>query len=66
MKNIIIVEDFYDIKTFTKAKYDGVLDSSKTNVPVSNSFNCDVITWLDQNNRTKSLKEFIKKDKIKI
>jgi len=64
--NIQINEDFYDIKTFTKAKYDGVLDQSKTNVPISDSFNCDVITWLNQNDRTKSLKDFIKKDKIKI
>ena len=64
--NIEINEDFYDIKTFTVNKYHGVVESSKTNVPVSSSFNCDVINWLKQNNRTKSLKEFFKKDKVKI
>ena len=65
-KNVEIDEAFHDIVTFTKCKFDGVLDSSKTYVPINSFFNCDVINWLAQENRTKPLKEFAKKNKIEI
>jgi len=64
--NIKINEDFHDIKMFTKCKFDGIFDANKTDVPINNSFNCDIINWVHQENRTKSLKEFIKKDNVNI
>ena len=64
--NIEITEDFHDIVTFTKNRFDGVLDSNKTCVPINSFFNCDIINWLQQKNRTRPLKEFAKKDKVKI
>ena len=64
--NIKINEDFHDIKMFTKCKYDGIFESSKTHVPINVSFNFDIIDWVRQAHRTKSLKEFAKKDNINV
>jgi hypothetical protein len=51
---------------FTKCKYDGIFESSKTHVPINVSFNFDIIDWVQQAHRTKSLKEFEKKDNINV
>ena len=64
--NIKIKEDFIDITTFVRCKFDGVLDLSKSNIDISNSFNYDIINWLNQKDRIKPLKEFKNKDKIRI
>ena len=59
-------EELDDIITFTKCKFDGVLDKNRTYVQISNSFNYDIINWLNQEDRIKPLKEFINKGKIKL
>tara|TARA_Y100000294_G_C8563817_1_gene340073 strand:+ start:412 stop:2454 length:2043 start_codon:yes stop_codon:yes gene_type:complete len=64
--NVQIKEDFNDLVSFVKCKLDGVLDHSRSSVSFINSFNYDIIKWLDQENRTKTLKEFNDKDKTKI
>ena len=67
IKNSVPVkEDFHDLKTFVESKFDGVLDQNRSNVSFINSFNYDIIKWLDQKDRSKSLKEFYNKDKTKI
>ena len=65
-KDIQVGEDFNDISSFTRCKHDGILDSSKTHTPVSNSFDCDVIQWINQIARTKTLKEFKNGKKFKV
>ena len=64
--NAPIKEDFYDLVSFVKCKFDGVLDHSRSYVSFINSFNYDIIEWLNQKDRSKTLKEFNNKDKTKI
>ena len=59
-------EEFYDITTFIRCKFDGVLDVKRTNIEINNYFNYDIINWLNQQNRTKTLKEFKDKEKVKM
>ena len=59
-------EEYYDIVTFTKCKFDGVLDLNRTHIQINNSFNYDIINWLNQENRTKTLKEFKNKERVKM
>ncbi len=65
-KNIEIEEPLNDIMIFTKCKFDGVLDLNRTNIQINNSFNYDIINWLNQENRVKTLREFKNKDKIEM
>ena len=65
-RNVKIEKDFYDILSFTKYKYEGIFDFTKTRVPITAFFNYDIISWLEQKKRTKPLKKFLKKDKVKI
>ena len=65
-KNIKIGEDFNDVSSFIKCKQDGVLDSSRSRTPVTNSFDCDIIQWINQESRTKTLKEFKNGQKFKV
>ena len=64
-EEVEINEDYHDVITFTKCKYDRILDLTN-HVPVDSLFNYDVINWIRQEDRTKSLKEFMTKDKVKI
>ena len=57
-KNIKIEKDFEDVQLFTKSKFNGILDSEKTHLKLKYNFNYDVISWLHQENRTKTLKQF--------
>ena len=66
LNNIKIEESFNEVTIFTKCKFDGVLDLNRTNIQINNSFNYDIINWLNQENRTKPLREFKNKDKIKM
>jgi len=66
INNIKVKEEFNDIMTFTKCKFDGILDRNRTNIPISNSFNYDIIDWLNQEDRTKPLREFKNRNKNKI
>ena len=65
-KNIKIGEDFNDVSSFIKCKQDGVLDSNRTNTPVTNSFDCDIIQWINQESRTKTLREYRNGQKFKV
>ena len=64
--NVEVDKQFDDIVEFTKCKLEGVMDRSKTNVEVKKSFNFDVVTWVNQEDRAKPLKEFKNGSKIKI
>tara|TARA_Y100000590_G_scaffold445038_1_gene576599 strand:+ start:16079 stop:18127 length:2049 start_codon:yes stop_codon:yes gene_type:complete len=57
-KNIEVGKDFNDIKIFTKAKFNGILDSKKTHLKTNHVFNYDIIKWLNQKTRTARLSEF--------
>ena len=64
--NIEIKEEFNDIEVFTKCKFDGVLDLNRTHVQINNSFNYDIINWLNQEHRTRPLKEFKNKERVRM
>ena len=64
--NIQIKDDLYEIITFIKCRFDGILDSSRTHIQLRNSFDYDIINWLAQENRTKTLKEFKNEKKIEM
>ena len=64
--NVKVDEEFYDITTFISCKFDGVLDVKRTNVEINNYFNFDIIAWLNQQNRTKTLRQFKDKKKVKM
>ena len=63
--NVKIEEDYHDVITFTKCKYDKILDL-KNHETIDSLFTYDVINWINQIDRVKPLKEFTKKDKVKI
>ena len=43
-----------------------MLDSNRTNTPVTNSFDCDIIQWINQESRTKTLREYKNGQKFKV
>ena len=66
LKNNVAIDDSYEnIVNFTKHKLDGVLDSNRTDLQIMNSFNYNLIDWINQKDRIKSLKEFKDKTEIK-
>ena len=64
---IKIGKDFNNIISFIRCKFDGILDASKTRVAISNSFDFDIIKWINQENRTRRpLREFKNGRRIRI
>ena len=62
LNNIEIGKDYDDIKLFTVSKFNGILDPEKTHLSIINSFNYDVISWTNQQDRTKTLKTYNSKE----
>ena len=55
-----------NVSSFIKCKHDGILDSSKSRTPLTNSFDFDIIQWINQGARTKTLREFKNGKKFKV